>query len=325
MAEPSPQMQPGSLPEDLRQLWQSLVGQLSSRGAAPARPAAAPAAAPTVPVVTANTAPSQQSLLEQLRQRVQEDIAPGPMTATERLSSFGRGVLANRGSLLDNLSAGLAAQESAQTARRAENLRAAETEGTIAYRDAQVRAEEAKQRYLENPNSWQARAELMKAEAQLMQARRPSREPQGSWQTFIDETTGSPVQVNSVTNERRSLTGLQMPRDPTVTGRIDEMAMRQASTDANAMRQRLEAAARTGSISERSTEQELRARGLTRDLDSFENQRFEFHRQRLLQNRPGTQQSQQQSSPQTQGGEATPPQETQPERVRSNYVPAPAR
>ena len=306
--------------EGLRSRWNEMV-----RAGAPVVTASSAQSAPRVPLPPAPAAQPQHTLLEQLRQRVQQDIAPGPMTANERLASFGRGVLANRGSFLDNLSAGLAAQESAQTARRAENLKAAETEGTIAYRDAQARAEEAKQRYLENPNSWQARVAFMKAEADLMQARRPTREPQGSWQTFIDEATGSPVQVNSVTNERRPLTGLQMPRDPTVTGRIDEMAMRQASTDANAMRQRLEAAARTGSISERSTEQELRARGLTRDLDSFENQRFEFHRQRLLQNRPSSQQSQQQPSPQTQGGEATPPPETQPERVRSNYVPAPAR
>jgi len=306
--------------EGLRSHWNEMV-----RAGTPVVTASSAQSAPRAPQPAAPAAQPQQTLLEQLRQRVQQDIAPGPMTANERLASFGRGVLANRGSFLDNLSAGLAAQESAQTARRAENLKAAETEGTIAYRDAQARAEEAKQRYLENPNSWQARAELMKAQAAVMQAQRSAREPQGSWQTFIDEATGSPVQVNSVTNERRTLTGLQMPRDPTVTGRIDEIALRQAASDVNTMRQRLEAAARTGSISERSTDQELRARGLTRDLDAYQNERYHYHRQLQMQNRPGAQQSQQQSSSQTQGGEATPPPENQPIRVPSEYVPAPAR
>jgi len=95
----------------------------------------------------------QPSLLEQLRQRVQQDVAPGPMSTNERLAAFGRGVLSNRGSLLDNLSAGLANQQQAEAARRAENLKTTEAEGTLAYRDAQMRLEEAKQRYEQDPTN----------------------------------------------------------------------------------------------------------------------------------------------------------------------------
>jgi hypothetical protein len=95
----------------------------------------------------------QPSLLEQLRQRVQQDVAPGPMSTNERLAAFGRGVLSNRGSLLDNLSAGLANQQQAEAARRAENLKTTEAEGTLAYRDAQTRLEEAKQRYEQDPTN----------------------------------------------------------------------------------------------------------------------------------------------------------------------------
>jgi hypothetical protein len=247
------------------------------------------------------------------------------MTANERLSSFGRGVLSNRGSFLDNLSAGLAAQESAQTARRAENLKAAETEGTIAYRDAQARAEEAKQRYLENPNSWQARVAFMKAEADMMQARRPTREPQGSWQLM--ESEQGPVWVNrNNPTEQRPATGMIMPRDPTITGAYNRDATIEARNDRESMARRLAEAKRAGQDSP----ERLAQAGIRTDLSAYEDERYRYYMDRSMQSRPDTrrqnaQQSQQQPSPQTQGGEATPPPETQPERVRSNYVPAPAR
>jgi len=45
-------------------------------------------------------------------------LRPAPISPNERLAAFGRGVLSNRGSFLDNLSAGLASQQQAEAARR---------------------------------------------------------------------------------------------------------------------------------------------------------------------------------------------------------------
>lgn len=91
----------------------------------------------------------QPSLLEQLRQRLQQDIAPPQMSANERLAAMGRGILSNRGSLLDNLSAGLAAQNQAMAARREEARKAAELEAEIVRRDEEMRL---KQEELRNPD-----------------------------------------------------------------------------------------------------------------------------------------------------------------------------
>lgn len=91
----------------------------------------------------------QPSLLEQLRQRLQQDIAPPQMSANERLAAMGRGILSNRGSLLDNLSAGLAAQNQAMAARREEARKAAELEAEMARRDEEIRL---KQEELRNPD-----------------------------------------------------------------------------------------------------------------------------------------------------------------------------
>lgn len=95
--------------------------------------------------------PVQQetSLLDQLRQRVQQDVTPSPMTTQERLASFGRGVLSGRGSFLDNLSAGLAAQQQAEAARREEGRKAAELQAEIARRDEELRL---KQEELRDPS-----------------------------------------------------------------------------------------------------------------------------------------------------------------------------
>jgi hypothetical protein len=106
----------------------------------------------------------QPSLLEQLRQRVQQDFAPAPISPNERLAAFGRGVLSNRGSFLDNLSAGLAGQQQAEAARREEGRKSAEAEGTLAYRDAQMQLEQAKQRFDQDPTNPRNRLYLAQAE-----------------------------------------------------------------------------------------------------------------------------------------------------------------
>jgi hypothetical protein len=71
------------------------------------------------------------TLLEELRQRIRSEIAPPPPSVEERLATFGRGVLSNRGSFLDNLSAGLAAQNEAEVARAERQRRNLEIERGI--------------------------------------------------------------------------------------------------------------------------------------------------------------------------------------------------
>jgi len=165
---PEPE-QPGLL-AGLRSRWSEATGSTAAQPSSnvPVVTSGAAQAAPRLPQAAESQGPS---LLEQLRERVQRDVAPGPLSENDRLAAFGRGVLSNRGSFLDNLTAGLESRGRAESARREEGRKAAETEGTIAYNDARVRLEEAKQRYEQNPESWQARAALMKAEADMMAAR----------------------------------------------------------------------------------------------------------------------------------------------------------
>lgn len=122
-----------------------LTGSAGRQPSAPVVTAGAASAAPTLP-----QQPVQQetSLLEQLRQRVQQDLAPQPMSGQDRLATFGRGVLSNRGSFLDNLSAGLAAQGQAEAGRREEGRKALELQAEIARRDEELRL---KQEELRDP------------------------------------------------------------------------------------------------------------------------------------------------------------------------------
>jgi hypothetical protein len=161
-------MQPDFL-EGLRARFNETVGRTAPQPApSPVVTSGAAQSTPRLPQAAESQGPS---LLEQLRERVQRDIAPGPLSEKDRLAAFGRGVLSNRGSFLDNLTAGLESQGRAESARREEGRKSAEVEGNLAYNDARVRLEEAKQRYQENPESWQARSALMKAEADMMSAR----------------------------------------------------------------------------------------------------------------------------------------------------------
>lgn len=118
---------------------------------APAGTSAAPPRASSVvtpgaaaaPVPVATPVASEPSLLETLRQAVARDVAPQESTANN-LAAFGRGVLSNRGSFLDNLSAGLAAQEDAAKSRRTEMRQALEVQARIAEAERKAKNEEAK-------------------------------------------------------------------------------------------------------------------------------------------------------------------------------------
>lgn len=135
--------------ENLRGLLTGMTGRSAS---APVVTAGAASAAPVLP-----QQPVQQetSLLEQLRQRLQQELTPQPMTSQERLATFGRGVLSSRGSFLDNLSAGLAAQNQAEAGRREEGRKALELQAEIARRNEELRL---KQEELRDPSVRELRA-----------------------------------------------------------------------------------------------------------------------------------------------------------------------
>lgn len=86
---------------------------------------------------------AEPSLLERLRQSVARDLTPAESTSSN-LATFGRGVLSGRGSFLDNLSAGLAAQEEAAKARRTETRQSLETQARIAEIERKAKLDEAK-------------------------------------------------------------------------------------------------------------------------------------------------------------------------------------
>ena len=124
--------------------------------AAPTQTAAAPGpGGRSTPVVTAGAAgaasipqatpvmTAEPSLLERLRQSVERDLTPVE-SPSSRLATFGRGVLSGRGSFLDNLSAGLAAQEEAAKSRRTETRQSLETQARIAEIERKAKLDEAK-------------------------------------------------------------------------------------------------------------------------------------------------------------------------------------
>lgn len=138
----------------------------------------APAAAPVVTTGSAQVAPvlpqqpvqQETSLLDQLRQRVQRDLAPQPMTSQERLATFGRGVLSNRGSFLDNLSAGLAAQQQAEAGRREEGRKALELQAEIARRAEEIRLKQEELRDPSIRNLREAQAEYYRRRPEMAAA-----------------------------------------------------------------------------------------------------------------------------------------------------------
>lgn len=138
----------------------------------------APAGAPVVTAGSAQAAPvlpqqpvqQETSLLEQLRQSLQRDLAPGPMSGQERLAAFGRGVLSNRGSFLDNLSAGLAAQQQAEAGRREEGRKALELQAEIARRDEELRLKQEELRDPSIRNLREAQAEAFRRRPEIAAA-----------------------------------------------------------------------------------------------------------------------------------------------------------
>ena len=120
-------------------LYGSLRELLTGGAGRPASPVVTGGAASVTPVLPPQPVQQETSLLEQLRQSLQRDLTPGPMSSQDRLATFGRGVLSNRGSFLDNLSAGLAAQNQAEAGRREEGRKALELQAEIARRDEELR------------------------------------------------------------------------------------------------------------------------------------------------------------------------------------------
>lgn len=210
----------------LRARWNELVGS-QAPAAAPVVTSGNAQAAPRLP-----QAPVQQetSLLDQLRQRVQQDLSPGPLTSGERMGAFGRGVLSGRGSFLDNLSAGLAAQGQAEAARREEGRKAAELEATIAERDRRAQLEKAKFAEETTPGTLTGRlteARIRQADAAAAQANRPQYQIVG-------------------TDERGNAVVVDM-RDPTRTRTLEGVRpTRSEAAEATATRARIEAANRAG-------------------------------------------------------------------------------
>lgn len=209
----------------------------------------------------------QPSLLEQLRQRVQQDVAPGPMSTSERLAAFGRGVLSNRGSLLDNLSAGLAGQQQAEATRRAENLKTTEAEGTLAYRDAQMRLEEAKQRYEQDPTNPRNALYLAQAQ-QALNANRPQ------YQVIGTDAQGNAVVADMRDpNNTRVLQGVRPTRsevaDIAAAGRNRAAAERAADNDVRNLQAEINAG--------RVRQSQLPAGG----LEQYREERVQHHMRRL--------------------------------------------
>lgn len=165
------------------------------------RPASAPVvtagAASAAPVLPQQPVQQETSLLEQLRQRVQRDLAPGPMTSQERLATFGRGVLSSRGSFLDNLSAGLAAQGQAEAARREEGRKAAELEGTIAERDRRAQLEKAKFAEETTPGTLSARLKEAQIAKYLSDTSEANRDRPVQGMVAENPTTGTAMQYYS--------------------------------------------------------------------------------------------------------------------------------
>jgi len=111
--------------------------------------------------------PAQTStaLLEELRQRIRSEYAPPPPSPSERLATFGRGVLSNRGSLLDNLTAGVAAQEQAAAARAEQQRRALDMERQVV--ENAIREETERNRLAQNQAQFEAEAPYREARTGL--------------------------------------------------------------------------------------------------------------------------------------------------------------
>jgi len=139
--------------------------------------------------------PAQTStaLLEELRQRIRSEYAPPEPTAAERLATFGRGVLSNRGSFLDNLTAGIAAQEQAAAARAEQQRRALDMERQVV--ENAIREETERNSLAQSASQFEAEgptreARIRQINAEIARGNRPS-------VTVIGEQDGNVVLFDS--------------------------------------------------------------------------------------------------------------------------------
>jgi len=134
------------------------------------------------------------------------------------MGAFGRGVLSGRGSFLDNLSAGLAAQGQAEAARREEGRKAAELEATIAERDRRAQLEKAKFAEETSPESLSGRyreAQIANLRAQAATANRPQ------YQIVGTDAQGNAVVVDMRDPTRtRTLEGVRPTRSEIAEGAV---------------------------------------------------------------------------------------------------------
>jgi hypothetical protein len=135
--------------------------------------------------------PTASAMLEELRQRIRSQYAPPPETGADRLTAFGRGVLSNRGSFLDNLTAGVSAQEQAAAARADQQRRALDMERQAL--EVAARAENERNRLAQSQSQFEAEGPVREARirsynAQAAQAGRTSYNVIG-----VDAATGFAV------------------------------------------------------------------------------------------------------------------------------------
>ena len=194
-----------------------------------------------------NPPSTSTALLEELRQRIRSEIAPPPPTVDERLATFGRGVLSNRGSFLDNLSAGLAAQSEAEAARAERQRRALEMERQVT--ETAVRDQLERDRVAQEAPYRAAR--VRQIEAEIARGNRPSG-------TVIGEQDGNAVVFDpSSPTGTRVLTGVRPLRsiDPAAESRALNSATNAANQAVLAFRaNRMRATGREPSQEEINTE-----------------------------------------------------------------------
>jgi len=167
------------------------------------------------------TPPTSTALLEELRQRIRSEYAPPPQTEADRLAAFGRGILSNRGSLLDNLTAGVAAQEQAATARADQQRRALEMERQVV--ENAIREETERNRLAQNQAQFEAQAPLRQAQINSYNAQAAAvGRPQVT--QMRDPVTGNVVLVETQTGRVISRTEFQSLQD----FRVDEARLQRA-------------------------------------------------------------------------------------------------
>lgn len=156
---------------------------------------------------TTNTTAS--TMLEELRQRIRQEYAPPPASAADRLAAFGRGVLSNRGSFLENLTAGLVSQEQAAAARADQQRRALEMERQV--------VENATREQIERDRLAQSQSQF-EAEGPTREARIRSYNAQAAQAGAVSgipmlDDNGRVVLINPRTGEVIRETGLRSPQE----------------------------------------------------------------------------------------------------------------